>query len=150
MTNDSDVNNVNGQQSQSSTLGDLTQQQFLPHDIDSYAKVNSSLLSSARSHDSAGGVANAREDNAENGSVLSHDAAHVNNNVGFHSNRVLIGLVSKLSSTVQSLQHEVLNLTGKVNFIVHRNQQASTIYLREQLEISIHLPHSIWKRRFKP
>ena len=66
-TNDSHVNNVNGQQSQSSTLGDLTQQQFLPHDIDSYAQVNSSLLSSARSHDSAGagGVANTREDNAE-------------------------------------------------------------------------------------
>lgn len=92
----------------------------------------------------------AREDNAENGSARSHDAANVNNYSGDHSNRVLIGLVSKLSSTVQSLQHEVLNLTGKVNFIVHRNQQASTIYLREQLEISIHLPHSIWKRRFKP
>ena len=60
-------NIVNRQQSQSSTLGDLTQQQFLPHDIDSYAQVNSSLLSSVRSHDSAGagGVANTREDNAE-------------------------------------------------------------------------------------
>ena len=161
-TNDSHVNNVNRQQRQSSTLGDLTQQQFLPHDIDSYAQVNSSLLSSARSHDSAGagGVANAREDNAENESARSHDAAHVNNNGGFHSNRVLIGLVSKLSSTVQSLQHELLNLTGKVNYIVHRRQLivlvsdqlnlTTTIYLREQLEISIHLLHSIWKRRFKP
>ena len=81
---------VNRQQSQSSTLGDLTQQQFLPHDIDRYAQVNSSLLSSARSHDSAGagGVANAREDNAENGSARSHDAAHVNNNGGFHSKSV--------------------------------------------------------------
>ena len=127
-TNDSHVNNVNGQQSQSSTLGDLTQQQCLPHDIDSYAQVNSSLLNSARSHDSAGagGVENTREDNAENGSARSHDAAHANNNGDFHSNRVLIGLVSKLSSTMQSLQHEVLNLTGKVNSIVHRNQQAST------------------------
>ena len=143
----------------------MTQQQFLPHDIDSYAQVNSSLLSSARSHDSAGagGVANTREDNAENGSARSHDAAHLNNNGGFHSNRVLIGLVSKLSSTVQSLQHDVLNLTEKLillfigiskrQLIVLVSDQlnlTTTIYLREQLEISIHLLHSIWKRRFKP
>ena len=46
-TNDSHFNNVNGQQSQSSILGDRRQQQFLQHDIDSYSHVNSSLLSSA-------------------------------------------------------------------------------------------------------
>ena len=50
-----------------------------------------------RSHDSAsaGDVANAREDNAENGSGRYHAAA---NNGDDHSNIVLIGLVSKLSS----------------------------------------------------
>ena len=127
MTNDSQFNNVNGQPSQSSILGNRRQQQFLQHDIDSYAHVNSSLLGSARSHDSAdaGGVANARENNVGNESARSHDAANVDNNGGDHSNRVLIGLVSKLSSTVQSLQHDVLNLTGKVNSIAHRNQQPS-------------------------
>ena len=102
-TNDSHFNNVNGQQSQSSILGDRAQQQFKPYDVDSYAHVNSSLLSSVWTHDSAGagGIANAREDNAENGSARSHDAANVNNYGGDHSNRVLIGLVSNLAFIIQ-------------------------------------------------
>ena len=43
----------------------------------------------------------AREDNAENGSARSHDAANVNNYSGDHSNRVLIGLVSNLAFIIQ-------------------------------------------------
>ncbi|CAC5383499.1 unnamed protein product [Mytilus coruscus] len=73
---------------------------------------------------------NARVD----GDPRSHDAPNTNNNENTPSNdnRVLIGIVSKLSSTVQSLQQNVSGLTGKVNFLLQaRNENTSISRIAE-------------------
>ncbi|CAC5412752.1 unnamed protein product [Mytilus coruscus] len=73
---------------------------------------------------------NARVD----GDPRSHDAPNTNNNENTPSNdnRVLIGIVSKLSSTVQSLQQNVSGLTGKVNLLLQaRNENTSTSRIAE-------------------
>ncbi|CAG2197022.1 unnamed protein product [Mytilus edulis] len=73
---------------------------------------------------------NARVD----GDPRSHDAPNINNNENTPSNdnRVLIGIVSKLSSTVQSLQQNVSGLTGKVNLLLQaRNENTSISRIAE-------------------
>ncbi|CAC5394727.1 unnamed protein product [Mytilus coruscus] len=53
-------------------------------------------------------------------------------NTPSNDNRVLIGIVSKLSSTVQSLQQNVSGLTGKVNLLLQaRNENTSTSRIAE-------------------
>jgi len=64
---------------------------------------------------------NARGDESVFGSAVSQDAPMINNNNNngnTSNNRVLIGLVSKLSSTVQTLQQNVSSLTSKVNTLI--------------------------------
>ncbi|VDI56854.1 Hypothetical predicted protein [Mytilus galloprovincialis] len=68
---------------------------------------------------------NARVD----GDPRSQDAPNTNNNENTPSNdnRVLIGIVSKLSSTVQSLQQNVSGLTGKVNLLLQARNETTSI-----------------------
>ena len=73
---------------------------------------------SARSHDSS---QNASGDESVFRSAVSQDAPMINNNNNNGdtiNNRVLIGLVSKLSSIVQTLQQNVSSLTSKVNTLI--------------------------------
>lgn len=74
------------------------------------------IYSGARSHDS---TQNARGDVSicMFGSAVSQDASLINNG-DTDNNRVLIGLVSKLSTTVQTLQQNVSSLTIKVNALI--------------------------------
>ncbi|CAC5361185.1 unnamed protein product [Mytilus coruscus] len=66
---------------------------------------------------------NARVD----GDPRSHDAPNTNNNnENSNDNRVLIGIVSKLSSTVQSLQKNVFGLTGKMNSLLQARSNENT------------------------
>jgi len=85
---------------------------------DSSTRGHVDIYSSARSHDSS---QNARGDESVFGSEVSQDAPMINNNNNngdTSNNRVLIGLVSKLSSTVQTLQQNVSSLTSKVNTLI--------------------------------
>ncbi|CAG2203843.1 unnamed protein product [Mytilus edulis] len=73
----------------------------------------------------------------------SHDAPNINNNENTPSNdnRVLIGIVSKLSSTVQSLQQNVSGLTGKVNLLLQaRNENTSTSRIAETPNANVSAP----------
>lgn len=79
---------------------------------DSSTRGHVDIYSSARSHDSS---QNARGDESVFGSAVSQDAPMINNNNNngnTSNNRVLIGLVSKLSSTVQTLQQNVSSLAS--------------------------------------
>ena len=74
----------------------------------------------ARSHDAAN-IATPPDYNVIQ-SARSQNAPVVNNNGGDQGNRVLIDIVSKLSSTVQSLQQNVVTLTGQVNAKISERQ----------------------------
>ena len=85
---------------------------------DSSTRGQVDIYSSARSHDSS---QNAHGDESVFGSEVSQDAPMINNNNNngdTSNNRVLIGLVSKLSSTVQTLQQNESSLTSKVNTLI--------------------------------
>ncbi|CAG2224002.1 CD206 [Mytilus edulis] len=82
---------------------------------------------------------NARVD----GDPRSQDAPNINNNENTPSNdnRVLIGIVSKLSSTVQSLQQNVSGLTGKVNLLLQaRNETTSISRIAETPNANVSAP----------
>ena len=74
-----------------------------------------SILGGARSRDPS---VIRHEENAILSAGESHDSPQINNNNDNSSNRVLVGLVSKLSSTVQDLQQNVVSLTNKVNTLI--------------------------------
>ena len=71
------------------------------------------ILGGERSRDPS---ENVHEENSILSGVESHDSAQINNNNDNTSNRVLVGLVSKLSSTVQNLQQNEVSLTNSEYF----------------------------------
>ncbi|CAC5392903.1 unnamed protein product [Mytilus coruscus] len=82
---------------------------------------------------------NARVD----GDPRSHDAPNTNNNnenTPSNDNRVLIGIVSKLSSTVQSLQQNVSGLTGKVNSLLQARSNENTSRIVETPNVYVSAP----------
>lgn len=100
------------------------------------------LFGIARSHDSTGnttptdifGIARSRDaldtnntmSNEISEGARSQNSQNVNNNGGDHTNRVLIDLVSKLSNTVQSLQQNVVTLTGQVKSIISERSSSGS------------------------
>ncbi|CAC5394849.1 unnamed protein product [Mytilus coruscus] len=78
-----------------------------------------------------------------NGSARSHDAPNTNNNyenTPSNDNRVLIGIVSKLSSTVQSLQQNVSGLKGKVNSLLQARSNENTCRIVETPNVYVSAP----------
>ncbi|CAC5418314.1 unnamed protein product [Mytilus coruscus] len=73
----------------------------------------------------------------------SHDAPSTNNNnenTPSNDNRVLIGIVSKLSTTVQSLQQNVSGLTGKVNALLQARSNENTSRIVETPNVYVSAP----------
>ncbi|XP_063420821.1 uncharacterized protein LOC134706042 [Mytilus trossulus] len=101
------------------------------------------ILGSARSQNStATDTTTDHVHDAILGSAASQDASAETNN------RTLINIVSRLSTTVQSLQHNVTTLTGQVNTLISQRtvdgREQRTVDAREQTTTTTTLTGNTW------